>query len=178
VKPYHLSVKAAAEGQALIYDRLLREGRGPAIYGLEVCRGLDMDPQFLELAAALRRRWEGAADVAKTSRYNAAVPVQVCDVCGATAGLETHHIVPQAAADSKGFVAAGRHKNEASNLVILCDACHDAHHRGDMDVKGWQATSKGRRLDLTQFRYTPATSVSKPVLQATRKKLTPMAAVA
>lgn len=148
VRPYHLSVATGPGGHGLVYDRVLKEGRGPAIYGLEVCRGLDMDAQFLEYAAGLRRRWEGGVDVAKVSRYNAAVPVQVCDACGACEGLETHHIVPQAAADAAGFVAQGRHKNDRGNLVILCDACHDRHHAGEMDVRGWVATTAGRKLDV------------------------------
>ena len=153
VRPYHLSVRAPPAGHhALIYDRVLREGRGPAIYGLEVCRGLDMDAQFLEYAATMRRAWEGGTDLAKTSRYNAAVPVQVCDVCGARDGLETHHIVPQAAADRAGFVGAGRHKNEQGNLVVLCTSCHDQHHAGTIRVHGWQATSVGKKLDLSRFK--------------------------
>jgi DNA mismatch repair protein MutS len=154
VLPYHLSVQAPPPGEhALIYDRVLRPGRGPAIYGLEVCRGLDMDKVFLEKAAELRRRWEKGVDLTKVSRYNAAVAVQVCDVCGAKEGLETHHIKPQAAANSAGFVAAGRHKNEKANLVILCEACHDKHHGGEMEVRGWVATSAGKKLDLGRFAY-------------------------
>jgi DNA mismatch repair protein MutS len=146
VRPYHLTVQS--EGDRLVYDRKLKEGTGPAIYGLEVCKGLDMDPVFLERAVELRRKWEGAVDLAKVSRYNAAVPVQVCDVCGARTALETHHIVPQAAADQGGFVAHGRHKNERGNLVVLCGSCHDKHHAGDIEVRGWQATTAGRTLDV------------------------------
>jgi DNA mismatch repair protein MutS len=153
VRPYHLSVRSQEDGNGLIYDRILRGGRGPAMYGLEVCRGLDMDPQFLEYAAVLRRQWEGTEiDRAKVSRYNAAVAVQVCDACGSQDRLETHHIVPQAAANERGFVGVGRHKNDAGNLVVLCDACHDKHHRGEIEVHGWQATTTGRKLDLTKFK--------------------------
>ena len=150
VKPYHLSVRA--EGHALIYDRVLREGRGPAIYGLEVCRGLDMDKDFLEYAAAIRRRWDGTeVDLAKTSRYNAAVPVQVCNICKQTVGLETHHIVQQADADAAGFVDVGKHKNDRGNLVVLCQSCHDGHHKGELEIVGWKATTTGRKLDLKKY---------------------------
>jgi DNA mismatch repair protein MutS len=171
VKPYHLSVKAPVkgEGHTLIYDRVLREGRGPAIYGLEVCRGLDMDRDFLEYAAAIRRRWDGTeVDFAKASRYNAAVPVQVCDACGAKDGLETHHIVPQAAANADGFVSVGKHKNDRGNLVVLCESCHDRHHAGELEIRGWIATSTGRKLDVG----TPATPQlpTKPKLDLSRFK--------
>lgn len=154
VKPYHLSVQAPDEGHALIYDRVLREGRGPAIYGLEVCRGLDMDKQFLEYATAIRRKWDGTdVEFSKTSRYNAAVSVQVCNACGSRNALETHHIVPQVAADKNGFVAKGRHMNEKGNLAVLCSSCHDKHHKGEVVVKGWQATTAGRKLNISQFKY-------------------------
>jgi DNA mismatch repair protein MutS len=149
VKPYHLTVQSQRD--CLVYDRKLKEGTGPAMYGLEVCKGLDMDPVFLELAVELRRKWEGAVDLAKVSRYNAAVPVQMCDACGSRTALETHHIVPQAAANQGGFVATGRHKNEKGNLVVLCGSCHDKHHAGDIEVRGWKATSVGRKLDLSRF---------------------------
>jgi DNA mismatch repair protein MutS len=156
VKPYHLSVQAPPPGEhALIYDRMLRPGRGPAIYGLEVCRGLDMDAVFLEKAAELRRTWEKGVDLTKVSRYNAAVSVQVCDVCGAKEALETHHIRPQASADAAGFVAAGQHKNDKGNLTVLCESCHDKHHSGALEIRGWQATSAGRKLDLKRFAFDP-----------------------
>jgi DNA mismatch repair protein MutS len=149
VRAYHLSVVPDMRGR-LIYDRKLKEGSGSPIYGLEVCRGLDMDAGFLEAAMGIRRRLEGARGFAATSRYNAAIPVQACSVCGKTQGtLETHHIRPQAAADAKGRVEPGRHKNEAGNLVVLCESCHDAHHRGDLEIRGWVATTEGRVLDLS-----------------------------
>jgi DNA mismatch repair protein MutS len=149
VRAYHLSVVPDMRGR-LIYDRKLKEGSGSPIYGLEVCRGLDMDAEFLEAAMEIRRRLEGARGFSAASRYNAAVPVQACSVCGRTQGtLETHHIRPQAAADVKGRVEPGRHKNEAGNLVVLCESCHDAHHRGDLDIRGWIATTEGRILDLS-----------------------------
>jgi 5-methylcytosine-specific restriction endonuclease McrA len=88
--------------------------------------------------------------------------VQVCDVCGARTALETHHIVPQAAADQGGFVATGRHKNEKGNLVVLCGSCHDKHHGEEIEVRGWQATTAGRMLDVR--------TLEKPKLDLSRFK--------
>ena len=148
IRAYHLTVRpSATQHGALVYDRKLRAGTGSPMYGLEVCRGLDMDPTFLAAAFDFRRRYYGDGE-AKQSRYNATVVVRACEVCGARgAGLETHHIVPQAAADAKGRLAPGKHKNDKSNLTVLCDDCHKAHHSGLLEVQGWIETTAGRRLE-------------------------------
>jgi 5-methylcytosine-specific restriction endonuclease McrA len=107
-----------------------------------------MDAEFLTAAFNIRKRMfdvEGA----RLSRYNTAVVVDACAVCGGGESLETHHIVPQAAARrAGGHVSPGVHKNTASNLVPLCDACHKAHHEGLLEVKGWKDTSCGRKLEF------------------------------
>lgn len=120
------------------------------MYGLEVCRGLDMDAEFLTLATALRKRMFTADGKAHTSRYNSSVVVSRCGVCGAAATgantLEVHHIVPQAAADAEGRIAPGQHKNTKSNLVVLCESCHQKHHSGLLEIQGWKDTSEGVKL--------------------------------
>jgi DNA mismatch repair protein MutS len=147
VRPFHLTVVSDPRaGGKLIYDRKLKAGAGSPMYGLEVCRGLDMDAEFLRRAVDIRRRLENGPEMGKASRYNAAVPVQACNVCGANKGLETHHIRPQADANAAGFVAQGAHKNDVGNLVVLCDSCHDRHHRGELTICGWVQTSEGRQL--------------------------------
>lgn len=149
VKPYHLTVTADPRG-FLVYDRKLREGSGSPIYGLEVCRGLDMDAVFMKRAVDLRKRLDTTRipTFDKASRYNAALPVQVCHVCGANTDLEVHHIVPQVEADEKGNIRTGLHKNSVGNLAVLCETCHDKHHRGDILIQGWVQTSHGRVLDV------------------------------
>jgi DNA mismatch repair protein MutS len=147
VKPYHLTVQADTRpGGKLIYDRQLKRGSGSPMYGLEVCRGLDMDSGFLAKAIQIRKQLENTPSIQKVSRYNAAVPIQMCNVCGAKEGLETHHIVPQAEANQAGFVDVGKHKNDVGNLVILCDSCHSKHHSGALQIGGWIQTSAGKEL--------------------------------
>ena len=151
VRPYHLTVVSDPRaGGKLIYDRKLKAGAGSPMYGLEVCRGLDMDAEFVRRAVDIRRRLENNPEMGKASRYNAAVPVQACNVCRATKGLETHHIRPQAAANSAGFVAQGAHKNDVGNLVVLCESCHDRHHRGELTIRGWIQTTGGRELSVVE----------------------------
>jgi DNA mismatch repair protein MutS len=55
VKSFHLKVIFDEDNKKLIYDRKLEEGNGPAIYGLEVCKAMDLDPDFLKLANNIRR---------------------------------------------------------------------------------------------------------------------------
>jgi 5-methylcytosine-specific restriction endonuclease McrA len=120
------------------------------MYGLEVCRGLDMDAEFLALATSLRSRMFTADGKAHASRYNPSVVISRCGACGADARggttLEVHHIVPQAKADAEGRIAPGKHKNTKDNLVVLCEGCHQKHHSGLLEIQGWRDTSEGVKL--------------------------------
>ena len=146
VKNYHLTVHSDPSRSVLIYDRKLHPGCGSPMYGLEVCRGLDMDSGFLASAFAFRRKYYSDDGKARISAYNATVVVSACAVCGSKEGLETHHIIPQASADARGMVGAGKHKNVRENLAVLCDACHTKHHHGMLEIQGWVATTSGRML--------------------------------
>jgi len=53
---YHLKVIFDKKNDKLIYDRKLEKGSGPGIYGLEVCKAMDMDDDFLNLANKIRRK--------------------------------------------------------------------------------------------------------------------------
>ena len=150
VSAYHLAVHTDLVTGSLTYDRTLHAGCGSPMYGLEVCRGLDMDPEFLAAAIALRKAMFTADGKAHPSRYNPALIVSRCAVCGAnaTAGhLETHHITPQASADTAGRILPGKHKNTKENLVVLCDSCHKKHHSGLLEIQGWVDTTEGPKLN-------------------------------
>jgi DNA mismatch repair protein MutS len=135
VRAVHLKVHYDAAADRLVYDRTLSEGSGSALYGLEVCRALDLPTGYLERATSLRKSLSGWQAPTR-SAYSAAVAVDCCGVCGGSAGLETHHIVPQAAGGS----------DAPGNLVCLCTACHDDHHGGRIVIERWEDTSAGRRL--------------------------------
>ena len=144
---YHLTVKSDLETNSLIYDRTLREGCGSPMYGLEVCRGLDMDPAFLEKAIDIRKRYFRDNGKAKASMYNPKVIIQECQICGSPDDLETHHIIPQASAKGKkNHISPGKHKNTKENLVCLCDTCHRKHHAGELVIQGWEKTTMGIKL--------------------------------
>ena len=146
---YHLTVHPDLENNILIYDRTLRQGCGSPMYGLEVCRGLDMDPIFLEKAVDIRKRYFQENGKAKLSTYNAKVIVQTCQICGSGKDLETHHIIPQAKAINDR-ISPGKHKNTKENLVCLCELCHTKHHTGELVIHGWEKTTAGRQLSYTE----------------------------
>ena len=47
---FHLKIEYNPETETLVYKRKLEPGSGPAIYGLEVCKSLDLGDEFISLA--------------------------------------------------------------------------------------------------------------------------------
>jgi DNA mismatch repair protein MutS len=131
----HMAVHYDRERDGLVYDRLLRDGPGDRMYGLEVCKALHLPKDFLELAYQLRTKYFPTArgDLQHTSSaYNAKKIRGKCELCKVEMSTETHHVVPQHLADFDGYVATERgvfHKNHAANLQSLCEACHSKQHR-------------------------------------------------
>jgi DNA mismatch repair protein MutS len=130
----HLNVRYDSSIGALVYERLLKDGPGRALYGLEVARAMDLDPEFLELSHEIRRELMGIPDSivsTRRSHYNRRVYVDVCGMCGKRMAEEVHHVVPQSAYASGPVNAQSARvdMNSAANLVPLCSACHDAVHR-------------------------------------------------
>jgi DNA mismatch repair protein MutS len=157
---YHLAVEYDAKNDLLVYDRRLQPGSGSSVYGLEVCRALDMDPSFLALANTIRQEYCAVGNNAvaqlgdavppvgkgRRSRYNARVDVRRCSLCGVAAS-EVHHIRHQAEADEHGVIDGVFKKNAEHNLVALCEGCHDKIHvGGELTLVGYKQTSAGRRL--------------------------------
>jgi DNA mismatch repair protein MutS len=151
VKMFHLKVIFDKEKDQLIYDRKLEEGSGPAIYGLEVCKAMDMDEDFLDLANNIRRQILNIDDKIlndKKSHFNSKIFVDNCNVCGDKAD-EVHHIKFQCSADPNNMIDHIE-KNAKSNLVPLCKCCHDKVHNKDLLINGYIMTSDGIKLD---FKY-------------------------
>ena len=53
----HMAVVYDNEQKMLTYDRKLKEGPGDSMYGLEVCKSLNLDPKFLARAHDIRSRY-------------------------------------------------------------------------------------------------------------------------
>ena len=154
IKDKSLSVKHIRiiidDKNRIIYDRKLQDGQGSKIYGIEVCKSLDMPLDFMKNAEKIRKEVEGInKDIVKNrkSRYNSNVIIDKCKICD-NAAEETHHIVYQEKANDEGYLS-NYHKNSKHNLVALCKECHRKEHSGELKIKGYIATSNGVILDYT-----------------------------
>jgi DNA mismatch repair protein MutS len=118
----HMHVEIDKSSGKILYDRKLKEGPGSSVYGLEVCKGLGLPSEFIKSAHEVRCELQGISKDfvnTKKSRYNSQVFMDSCGVCGSRSKqLETHHIVPQNI----------RKNNKVSNLMPLCESCHDKIH--------------------------------------------------
>ena len=103
---YHLSVKYKEEDNSIIFDRKLKEGSGESIYGLEVCRSLDLDKDFLNTANQIRQEILGTDILVrnKKSKYNSKLIIDKCQICNKNNATESHHIKQHKDADENGFI--------------------------------------------------------------------------
>ncbi len=154
VKNYHLSVIYDQASKKLIYDRKLKEGSGPSTYGLEVCKAMAIDDDFIEDAFKIRAEITneslGSFLNNKPSKYNSNVRIDKCQVCNSP-GEDVHHIQFQCNADNNGKIG-NIDKNRESNLVVLCKKCHNSvhHPRGTLKITGYIETSEGIQLHYSQ----------------------------
>jgi DNA mismatch repair protein MutS len=151
----HLTVLYDKENDALIYDRKLKDGPGNSMYGLEVCRALNLPDEFLEMAHTIRMKYHGGAEGGdalslKVSHFNAKKIMSMCEMCNENMGKEVHHLQHQKGANSDGMIqnADGSvfHKNNVANLMTLCEKCHDNIHKEDGVMHKKVRTSKGSKL--------------------------------
>jgi DNA mismatch repair protein MutS len=126
----HMEVSYDRENDCLVYDRKLKTGSGPRIYGLEVCKSLHLDAEFLERAYAIRNKYypETSGVLSnKQSTYNARKIKGVCEMCNKQLGEDIHHLQHQQDANEDGFIGTF-HKNHKANLVSICEPCHHKLH--------------------------------------------------
>lgn len=149
VKIKHLSVKYDNDDKCIIYDRLLKDGAGDTLYGLEVCKSLDLAPDFMLCANKIRKKLLNMSEsiVHNTkSVYNSRVYKDSCFICQKNA-VDVHHIEHQHNADENDMIEHF-HKNSAFNLVPLCKDCHKNAHNGTLEIEGYVDTSKGKKLQF------------------------------
>ena len=143
----HMAVRYDRELDALIYDRTLQPGPGNRMYGLEVCKSLHIEPEFLDKAYQIRAKYFPEAQCtlsSPVSNYNATKIRALCEICKTELGTETHHMAHQASADVDGYIHTtdGKvfHKNHPANLMTLCETCHLAQHGKTTHSKSEQST--------------------------------------
>ena len=147
----HMEVKYDKENDLLVYDRKLKDGPGNSLYGLEVCKSLNLPYDFLEAANEIRLKYnpDGRSILSlKQSRYNPNKLVSTCEKCGKNMGTEVHHLQHQVDADENGIIKTNDtifHKNNLANLMTLCESCHNEMHKTNTKQKRVK-TTKGNIL--------------------------------
>jgi DNA mismatch repair protein MutS len=168
LKVWHLKVSTDPFTGRLIYHRNLEPGSGSSLYGLEVAKAMDVPLAFLDKAHQIRRRLLGsvADEEAPKSSWNSTVTRRACELCGSAvvADLEVHHVVPRADGGS----------NHASNLMVLCAACHDKHHaKPEVSAASVHltVTSDGNERILTNMAQSPSDDSKKKGLTDEEKSI-------
>lgn len=142
LKCNHMTVVYNRQLDTLVYDRKLKDGPGNSMYGLEVCKALDLPTDFLERAHQLRNKYnkQNVCDLdMKGSHFNKQKVMGRCEICGKT-GTEVHHLQHQKNADSANRIKHF-HKNHLANLITLCESCHDGFHATDVEYERKKTTS-------------------------------------
>jgi DNA mismatch repair protein MutS len=167
VKIYHLSVVYDDNTKSLIYDRKLKSGNGSTLYGIEVCKSLDLDQTFLNLANNIRQKILGIPSTmlhsVQPSKYNSNVYKDICKVCNKLPASEVHHIKEQQDASYDGFIDT-HHKNIEHNLIPLCESCHNRVHHGNLKISGYVQTSSGVSIQCSEHSEDPQPNVSRDVI--------------
>ena len=146
LKICHLSVNI--KGNNIIYERILKNGQGSDLYGIEVANSLLEFPHLIEKAYEIRNKLIGnEKKPIKKSVYNSKKIVDKCQICSSTKQLETDHIEGQCEADEKGFLKKGINKNHISNLCTLCHQCHLNKTLGKIKIHGYKDSITGTFLD-------------------------------
>lgn len=135
IKIFHLSIDIK-DGN-IIYGREIKEGYGSDNYGIEIAKQLCVgNNEFIKNAISIRRKITNKPEeilTTKQSKYNKDVYMDKCGKCGVNYSggsltrLHTHHKEHQAWADKNNMIN-GYHKNRKSNLIVLCEKCHNEEH--------------------------------------------------
>lgn len=149
----HMSVIFDKEKDCLIYNRKLQDGPGNNMYGLEVCKSLNLPQDFLDNAHNIRIKYHpetGSVLSQKSSHFNAKhITGGMCENCIINPAVDVHHLVFQNEAQQNGTIKKKGlifNKNDKANLMNLCKKCHDKIHKTNKKYKKTK-TTKGTILE-------------------------------
>lgn len=134
LKMMHMAVTYIPEKEMLVYDRKLREGSGDSMYGLEVCKSLNLPNSFLERANELRMKYNVETKSIlsqKSSHFNNKKLMGLCEICNDNKSSEVHHLIHKKNASNKNNYIKSFHKNHSANLISICEMCHKNIHNDD-----------------------------------------------
>ena len=91
----HLKVNFNYETDSLVYDRVIQNGPGESIYGLEVCKSLHMPKEFIDQCYSIRNNYISNKNnvlLMKTCKYNKKKIKGLCEFCKKEMATEIHHL--------------------------------------------------------------------------------------
>lgn len=145
----HMSVHYDAKDDSLVYDRVLRDGPGNNMYGLEVCKSLNLPTEFLDLANDIRKKkFSNRKQVSsmKGASYNMRKLKTECEKCGKRC-VDVHHLQFQSMANENNFIKHF-HKNNEANLMNICKECHNEIHKQDKQYKKVKTTNGYKLMEV------------------------------
>ena len=120
----------------MIYDRKLNDGSGESVYGLEVCKSLDLPDEFLITHIKL----EINMTIKKCLFLNYLVHILIlekwldyCELCKNKPADEVQYLAYQCNANENGYIDEEMHKNNLANLCNICNDCHRMLHGEDKE---------------------------------------------
>jgi DNA mismatch repair protein MutS len=144
MKMMHMAVHYNKELNTLVYDRKLREGPGESMYGLEVCKSLNLPDDFLQRAHDIRMKYhpekKNVLSLSPT-HFNARKLVGLCELCQTHKASEVHHLQHQKNASPTNAYIQSFHKNHVANLLSICEMCHQKIHKTNEQHKVVKTTS-------------------------------------
>jgi DNA mismatch repair protein MutS len=149
----HMAIVYDRENDLLKYDRKMRDGPGDNMYGLEVCKSLNLPEVFLESAHKIRNKYHpqsGSILSLETSHFNTKKVMSLCEVCKKEMSKEVHHLQHQQTANEDGIITTGEtpfSKNHLANLINVCEKCHDEIHREKGVMHKKVKTTKGTKIE-------------------------------
>ena len=150
LKLLHMSVVYDRPNDRLIYDRKLKDGPGDNMYGLEVCKSLNLPEDFLEMAHNIRNKYNNKSNTfnqngliieKKTSQYNRTKIKGLCEICKESEGTEVHHLIYQKQFDNENSKGNKLKKNHKANLINICEKCHNKIHTDNSQLKIYKTTN-------------------------------------
>lgn len=151
----HMSVVYNSELDCLVYNRKLQDGPGTSMYGLEVCKSLNLPQKFLENALKVRNKYYKETTSVleqKQSHFNSKhIQGGICEKCKQNIAVDVHHLIYQNEANEKGIIKQNGllfNKNNKANLLNLCEECHDLNHK---EKKKYKKTKTTNGMILTEI---------------------------
>jgi DNA mismatch repair protein MutS len=151
LKLMHMEVFYNEATKELEYGRKLKDGAGESMYGLEVCKSLNLPEDFLQRALNIRLKYNKEQQGVLTqasSHYNAKKIKGNCEICKLNRATEMHHLQHQSHANNRNYIDTF-HKNHPANLIRICEDCHNQIHKSAEEHRIVKTTN-GYRLAVLE----------------------------